>query len=375
MKRPKRRKMTDETDRLLAACRDRIDGIDNEILDLMNRRIAAAKEIAEIKNRFDQSSIYRPEREAQVLRRLGELNRKAGGLLPSAGVETLFREIMSITRGSEAGLSVSLLGPAGTFTEAATRQHFGSAIRLHHLPTIDESIRMAETGETDFAVVPIENSTEGGVSATLDRLTSTSLQICGEIFLKIHHNLISSVDSLSGITRVVAHPQALGQCRHWLSRHLPGVDLMPCSSNIEGVRQAAEEPGLAAIAASAAAETYDLNVLATNIEDEPDNTTRFLVLSGRTTPLSGHDKTSLLLSGRNRPGALFHLLKPLVDAGLDMTKIESRPAKSGLWEYVFFVDFNGHAEDAAVVPVLAEIREEAGLYRLLGSYPAAVLST
>lgn len=361
--------MTEKVDQLLEECRLRIDQIDTEILALMNQRIDTAREIAEIKSKLDEPSIYRPEREAQVIRRLKEINQ---GSLDPSGVEALFREIMSITRGSEAGLTVSLLGPAGTFTEVAARQHFGSAIDLEFLPTIDEAFRAAETGAADFAVVPIENSTEGGVNATLDRLTTTSLQISGEIYLKIHHNLISQATSLGDVRKVVAHPQALGQCRHWLNRNLPGVELLPCSSNAEGVRQATEDPHVAGIAALSAAENYTLEVLSANIEDEPDNTTRFLVLSNRPTPPSGHDKTSLLLSGRNRPGALFHLLKPLVDAGLDMSKIESRPSRSGLWEYVFFVDVSGHANDPELVPVMAEIREEAGLFRLLGSYPAAM---
>ena len=345
-----------------------IDQIDSQILALMNDRIKTAQSIAELKNQSETPVFYRPERESQVLRRLKATNQ---GMMQDGDIDSLFREVMSITRGSEAGLSTALLGPAGTYTEAAAIQHFGSKINREYLPTIDEIFKVAETGQTNFAVVPIENSTEGGVSAAMDRLTNTTLIICGEIYLKIHHNLISLSESLDQVQRVVSHPQALGQCRNWLRRHLPNAELVPCNSNAEGVRQAAEDPAVAAIAAKEAAENYKLDVLVANIEDEPGNTTRFLVLSDRKTPPSGEDKTSLLLSARNKPGALFHLLKPLVDHDLDMTRLESRPSRSGHWEYVFFVDIKGHQDDPGVIQALNEIKLEAGLFRCLGSYPAS----
>jgi len=316
-----------------------IDQIDSQILALMNDRIKTAQSIAELKNQSETPVFYRPERESQVLRRLKATNQ---GMMQD-----------------------------GTYTEAAAIQHFGSKINREYLPTIDEIFKAAETGQTNFAVVPIENSTEGGVSAAMDRLTNTTLIICGEIYLKIHHNLISLSESLDQVQRVVSHPQALGQCRNWLRRHLPNAELVPCNSNAEGVRQAAEDPAVAAIAAKEAAENYKLDVLVANIEDEPGNTTRFLVLSDRKTPPSGEDKTSLLLSARNKPGALFHLLKPLVDHDLDMTRLESRPSRSGHWEYVFFVDIKGHQDDPGVIQALNEIKLEAGLFRCLGSYPAS----
>jgi chorismate mutase/prephenate dehydratase len=350
----------------LQVYRDTIDRIDQQILELMNDRIVAAQAIGEIKKKLEQPAFYRPEREAQVLRRLKELN---AGPMGNSDVESLFREIMSIARGTEADFSVSLLGPAGTFSESATLKHFGSTINLVHYSSIDEIFKAAETGQTDFAVVPIENSTEGGVSATLDRLTSTSLLICGEIYLKVHHNLISQASSLDSVQRVMAHPQAFAQCRQWLGQNMPGVDLVPCSSNAAAVEHASEDPAVAGIAADTAAKNFDLDILVANIEDEPGNTTRFLVLSDRNTPISGDDKTSLLVSGRNRPGALFHLLKPLVNENLDMTKIESRPSRSGLWEYIFFVDVKGHIEDPIVTRAINAIKKEAGLFRHLGSYP------
>ena len=359
-----------QPDSQLDTHRARIDAIDAEILALMNRRVAAAQRIGAIKSAQAEPAFYRPEREARVLRRLRKLNR---GPLDDAALEALFREIMSITRGSEAGLSVAVLGPLGTYTEAAARQHFGTSPAVTLLPfsTIDEIFRAAETGQADFAVAPVENSTEGGVSGTLDRLVTTSLLICGEINLRIHHNLLGAGDDLRAVKRVLAHAQSLAQCRRWLHRHLPGVPLVAAASNAEAAIQARGDASAAAIAGDSAAERYALNHLAANIEDEPGNATRFLLFSNRPTPPSGDDKTSLLLSCRNRPGALFHLLKPLMENGVDMTRIESRPSRTGLWEYMFFVDIIGHQADPAIAGTLKALRTEAGLYKNLGSYPVS----
>lgn len=352
--------------------RDRIDEIDEQILGLMNRRIEVAQRIGAIKSSgkssLDQAVVYRPEREARVLKRLRKLNR---GRLDNAALDALFREIMSITRGVEAGLSAAILGPLGTYTESAARQHFGSAIGIVPYATIDEIFRAAETGQTDFAVAPVENSTEGGVSGTLDRLVATSLTTCGEINLRIHHNLLGVGGELSEIRRVIAHSQSLAQCKRWLDRNLPGVELMAAGSSADAAIQAREDPASAAIAGGSAAERYALNHLAANIEDEPGNVTRFLVFSNRPTPPSGDDKTSLLLSCRHRPGALIHLLKPLLDHRVDMTRLESRPSKTGLWEYIFFVDIAGHQEDAEIAGALKEIKAEAVMYKNFGSYPVS----
>ena len=360
--------MSQSTENRLKVYRDRIDRIDEKILKLMNQRIEAAQYIGKIKSSLDEPAFYRPEREAQVLKRLQELN---PGQLDSAALESLFREIMSITRGSEAGMSVSVLGPLGTYTESAARQHFGSSIKVVPHATIDEIFRAAETGQTNFAVTPVENSTEGGVSGTLDRLVTTSLLACGEINLQIHHNLLGVGNDLASIKRVIAHSQSLAQCKRWLDRNLPGVERVSAGSNADAAIQVKNDSTSAAIAGDTAAERYGLSHLAANIEDEPGNTTRFLVLSSRPTPPSGDDKTSLLLSCRNRPGALFHLLKPLLDHRVDMTRIESRPSKTGLWEYVFFVDIVGHQTDQEIAEALAELKAEAGLYKNLGSYPAS----
>lgn len=363
--------MADNADHRLVDCRKRIDTIDTRILELMGERLETARTIAGIKRTLEEPAYYRPEREAEVLRRLRSIKPDA---LTDANVESLFREIMSITRGSEAPQSAALLGPVGTFSEVAARRHFGSTMEIAHEPTIEDVFRSAEAGRTDFALVPVENSTEGGVNATMDRLVSTTLSICAEIYLPIHHNLISASKTLREITSVYAHPQALAQCRRWLREHLGNVELVPCSSNSEGVRQVASLGNAAAIAGEGAATAHGLGILAENIEDEPGNTTRFLVLSRRQTPPCGEDKTSILMSARNRPGALFHLLQPLVDQGLDMTRIESRPARGGSWDYVFFVDFSGHREDPPVAKALEIIQAEAGMFRHLGSYPAAPMS-
>ncbi len=358
-----------ETDKNLKAIRDQIDIIDEKILRLINDRLIAAKTVAQIKASLDVPAFYRPEREAQVLSRLKKLN---SGLLENSALENLFREIMSITRSAEAALSVSVLGPLGTYSEAAARQHFGSGIDIVDFPIIDEIFKSTENEHTDFSVVAVENSTEGGVTGTLDRLATTSLTICGEINFEINHHLMSRENDLSAIKTIYAHTQSLGQCKRWIDTHHPTASRIPVSSNADAAIRASAESGAAAIAGEMAANRYDLNILSEHIEDESDNATRFLVLSNRETPPSGNDKTSLLLSCRSRPGALIHLLKPLLDAQIDMTKIESRPSRISAWEYVFFVDIAGHQEEEHVKRALSQMKSEAGLYKNLGSYPASI---
>ena len=357
------------TDEQLSAHRRQIDHIDQQILALMNQRIGQAQAIGRIKAGLHAPAFYRPEREAQILSRLHAAN---AGPMKADDVEALFREIMSLTRNSEAQLSVSLLGPSGTYSEDAARRHFGSTVRVDMAATVAEAFKMAEGGQSDCCVVPAENSTEGGVGVTLDCLVTTALTICGEIHFKIRHSLLSRATDLDAIEAVMAHPQALAQCRHWLNDHLAGKERIPTGSNAEAVRQIADHPNRAAIAGATAAEHYNLNVVAANIEDEADNTTRFLVLSARATPASGDDKTSLLLSARNRPGALLRLLQPLLEGQIDMTRLESRPSRTGLWEYVFFIDLLGHHQQPAIAAALERLKSEAGLFKLLGSYPRSV---
>ncbi|MYJ51109.1 MAG: prephenate dehydratase [Gammaproteobacteria bacterium] len=361
--------MANEPKKTISTLREQIDGIDRGILELMNRRLGVAAQIAEIKNLKNEPQYYHPERAAQLLRRLQELNRD--GPMPDTAIESLFREIMSITRSSESELSVSILGPPGTYTEAAARKHFGSTMKIVDHPTIEDIFKATETGVTEFSVVPVENSTEGGVTGTLDRLCTTTLTACGEINLEIHHCLLGNATSPEEVRTIYAHTQSLGQCREWIEKHCSHAERIPVGSNADAAAKAAGEPGSAAIAGEIAADRYGLNTLARNIEDEPGNSTRFLVLSKRPTPPSGNDKTSLIVSAVNKPGALVELLVPLLRENVDMTRLESRPSKIGLWAYVFFIDIVGHQEEEHVEKALETLRAEAGLYKNLGSYPAA----
>ena len=360
--------MSDRSENQLDQCRERIDEIDDRILELMGERLEVARTIAGIKQALSEPAYYRPEREAQVLSRLRDLK---PSLMSEDDVESLFRVIMSITRNSETRLAVALHGPEGTDSEIATRRHFGPAIDIVRMPTVEEVFRSVEAGRTDFAVVPVENSTEEGVSVVMDLLADSPLLVCSEICLPVHHNLITAAPAVADVRKVAAHPQTLSQCRHWLGSQLAEIELVPCSSNAEGVRLAAESPGVAAIAGRDIADAHQLPVLVANIEDDPGNTARFLVLSMRDTPPSGDDKTSFLVAAHNQPDALLQLLKPLADHGVDMNRIESRPFRSGNWEYVFFVDVKGHRDDPSLAGALREIQGEADLFRHLGSYPAA----
>jgi len=354
----------------LAVVRQKIDDIDSTLLDLLNQRATCAREVGEIKARFgDDGFIYRPEREAQVLRRLQELNQ---GPLPDETITRLFREVMSACLALEHPIGVAFLGPLGTFSESAAVKHFGHAVRLLPQSSIDDVFRDVEAGHADYAVVPVENSTEGAVGRTLDLLLGTSLKICGEVVVRIHQNLLSRSTELSQVTQVVSHAQSLAQCHEWLNRNLPDVPRIPVASNAEAARLASENPSWGAIAGEAAAERYQLPHLASNIEDEPNNTTRFLVLGRFAAGPSGQDKTSLILSTPNRTGALQALLAPLAQAGVSMTRLESRPARHALWEYVFFVDIEGHIDEEPVKSALQKLAAEAAYLKVLGSYPGAV---
>ncbi len=356
------------SDKRLREYRDQIDKIDDEILVLLNKRVECARAIGRVKSETE-SPAYRPEREAQVLRRLRESN---AGPAKNQEITGLFREIMSISRGAEVGLRIAYLGPDGSYSQAAALKHFGQATTPCAEATIDDVFRAVESGTADFAVLPVENSVEGGVTNTLDRLVETPLGVCGEVYLAIHHCLLSQCQQRSQIETVMAHAQSLAQCRQWLAMHLPGAELISVSSNSEAARQAANTENSAAIAGASAAELYALNIIDSNIEDRAGNTTRFLVLGGLETGSSGMDKTSLLLSAKNRPGALYHLLQPMVEHDVSMTRIESRPSRTGVWEYIFFIDVEGHRDDDDVKRVLAELEQEASLLKVLGSYPRDV---
>jgi chorismate mutase / prephenate dehydratase len=352
--------------------RARIDAIDEQVQALIAERAACAQAVARVKREHgEENDFYRAEREAEVLRRIAE---RHAGPLPREEVLRIFREIMSACLALEQPLKIAFLGPEGTFTQTAALKHFGHSVHTLPLAAIDEVFREVEAGSAHYGVVPVENSTEGVVNHTLDMLLHSPLKICGEVELRIHQHLLSTASSLGDITRLYAHQQSLAQCREWLDANLPHAERVPIGSNAEAAARAREEEGTAALAGVTAAELYGLGVLASNIEDEPDNTTRFLVIGRQSVGPSGSDKTSLLVSARNRPGALYRLLEPLARHGISMTRIESRPARRGmLWDYVFFVDIEGHAQDATVAAALQELENEALLLKVLGSYPSAML--
>lgn len=355
----------------LQQIRNRIDALDETVLQLFSERAALAQEVALIKQQDGGENFYRPEREAWVLRNAMDNN---PGPLDNETVVRLFREIMSACLALEQPLNIAFLGPVGTFTQQAVFKHFGHAVKTKPLTSIDDIFREVEAGAAHYGVVPVENSTEGVINHTLDMfLNNTTLHICGEIELRIHHHLMGQVADIGAIKQIVSHQQSFGQCRCWLDRHLPNVEKRLVSSNAEAARLASNSPGIAAIAGKVAAEVYGLSCLVTNIEDCPDNTTRFFVIGSHKVPISGVDKTSLLLSAKNRPGALYKLLKPLAEHGVSMTGIESRPSRKGLWQYVFFVDIEGHSEDPTIALALAELKQNVSLFKLLGSYPRAVI--
>lgn len=355
----------------LKSIRERIDEIDSQLQQLINQRAEAAQEVARIKlSANPETEFYRPEREAEVLRKVKARNQ---GPLDGEEVARLFREIMSACLALEQPLNVAFLGPDGTFTQAAALKQFGHSVKTHSLNSIGDIFRDVEAGACDYGVVPVENSTEGVVSHTLDSFLSSPLLICGEVTLRINHQLLSREEDLQRVEKVYSHAQSLAQCRGWLDRHLPNTERIPLNSNAEAARFASEESGVAAIAGEAAGEIYQLNRLATNIEDEPGNTTRFLVIGKQDVAACGRDKTTVLFSTHNKAGGLHEMLSPFADYGISMTRIESRPSRRGNWDYVFFVDVDGHKDDPNLAQALQKIEQAATQFRVLGSYPKAVL--
>jgi len=359
-------------DGALEDLRRKIDGIDEEIQRLISDRARRAREVGELKGLTDKADFYRPEREAQVLRHVVERNE---GPLSDEEMVRLFRELMSACLAQEDPLKIAYLGPEGTFSQLAVAKHFGHSVRALSVPTIEEVFHEVESGVADFGVAPVENSTEGTINHTLDMFLTSPLRICGEIEMRIHQHLMGRMQDLSQIKRICSHPQSLAQCRGWLAQHVPEVEKIPVKSNAEAARRARDEDGTAALAGDAAAELYDLRILFSNVEDQGDNTTRFLVIGRKTFPPSGDDKTSLLVSATSTtgPGVLMHLLEPLARHGINMTRIESRPSRKRKWDYVFFVDIDGHAEEDSVRPALEEMERASNLFRVLGAYPKAVL--
>lgn len=351
----------------LAAIRQRIDRLDEEIQARFTERARLALQVAQSKRaQGETSNFYRPEREAEVLDRAKERNE---GPLPDAAVVRLFREIMSACLALQEPLRIAFLGPRGTFTQEAAIQHFGHAMVTAPLDSIAEVFREVEAGAAQYGVVPLENSTEGSVNYTLDMLMRSPLRICGEVELRVHQNLLSKASAFADIHTVFGHQQSLAQCREWVDANLAHARRVPVSSNAEGARRAVDEPGTAALASEITAEIYGLAILSSRVEDEPDNATRFAVIGRQEIVATGDDRTSLLLSARDRPGALFDLLEPFAEYAVSMTRLESRPSHQGAWDYVFFVDIEGHPDDAGVRRALDEVRARASLFRILGAYP------
>jgi len=356
----------------LGVIRARIDEIDASLHALINERARHAQQVG-ISKHADGHTVdfYRPEREAEVLRAALKRN---DGPLRDEEILRLFREIMSACLAQQEPLKVAFLGPEGTFTQQAVYKQFGHSVRALALLSIEEVFHEVEAGSADFGVVPIENSTEGTVTHTLDRFLISPLYICGEVELRVQQYLMGRMKSLAEVERVCSHQQSLAQCRQWLAEHLPDAERVPVSSNAEGARRARDEHGSAAIGPQAAAEVYGLGILVAEIEDQPDNTTRFLVVGNKTFRPSGEDKTTLLVSAgkTSAPGALYQLLEPLALAGISMTRIESRPSRRRKWDYVFFIDIEGHVEEPRVAAALAELKKRCSLFRILGSYPRSV---
>ncbi len=357
----------------LAEIRKRINEIDERIQTLINERARNAQQVGVAKGELAQAvDYYRPEREAEVLRKVIERNE---GPLRDEEMLRLFREIMSACLAQQEPLRVGFLGPEGTFTQTAVYKQFGHSVRALPFHTIDEVFQEVESGAADFGVVPIENSTEGSVNNTLDMFLTSPLKIAGEVELRIEQNLLGRMPGLDKIERICAHEQSLAQCRGWLREYLPHVELIGMSSNAAGARRARDEDGTAAIGPDVAADVYDLKILVNNIEDRADNATRFLVVGRALLAPSGDDKTTILISTSDTgagAGVLHHLLQPLADHGVVMTRIESRPSRRKNWDYVFFIDILGHAQESPVADALAELEKQSSLFRILGAYPTAL---
>ncbi len=366
--------MTDKQDDSaaeLADIREQIDALDVDIQRLIAERAKLALVVRERKGDLGGGAeYYRPDREAQVLRQVIERN---DGPLSDSVMLRLFREIMSACLAQQEPMKIAYLGPEGTFTQQAVYRQFGHSVQTIAQGSIEDVFVQVQSGEVDFGVVPVENSTQGMVSHTLDMFLNVDVKICAEVELRIHQHLLTRANSLGSIERVYAHAQSLAQCKHWLKANLPEAELIAVSSNAEAARRVRSSDDAAAIAGRHAAEVYGLSILFGNIEDHVDNSTRFLVLGRDLLPASGDDKTTLMVAGRDGPGALLHLLQPLAEQGINMSRIESRPSRQGRWDYVFFIDVDGHSSDSGLAHVLKHLEGEARMVKILGSYPRAVV--
>ncbi|MCZ6577773.1 MAG: prephenate dehydratase [Gammaproteobacteria bacterium] len=363
------------SDEKLQQLRDQIDQIDDQLLDLFNRRAACAVAVAEVKRNAiegpgDAINFFRPDREAQVIQRFKSKN---PGPLSDDEVGRLVREVMSACLALEQPLKIAYLGPEGTFTQSAALKHFGHSVSTVPMSSIPDVFSSVESGHADYGLVPVENSTEGVISHTLDMFIDSDLKVCGEVEIRIHHHLVNQSQDVSKIKHIYSHQQSFAQCRHWLDQNFRSIERIPVSSNAEAARIASQDQSAAAICGLPAVEIFDLQICFESIEDLSDNTTRFVIIGNQDVAPSGDDKTSLLISTKNYPGALLGLLQPLADNNISMNKIESRPAPDRKWEYIFFIDIDGHQQSANVRQALDELKQQASLFKVLGSYPKASL--
>jgi len=355
----------------LLVLRDKIDALDVQIMESISQRADFAQQVAQVKKSLGDAAYYRPEREAQVLRHIMDANT---GPIDNEDMARLFRQIMSACLALEQPIKVAFLGPEGTFTQEAALKHFGDGAISVPKAAIDEVFREVLAGACNYGVVPVEKSTEGVISHTLDSFMDSSIKICGEVELRIHHHfMVGGNTNNDNITRVYSHAQSLAQCRQWLNSNYPNIERVAVSSNAEAAKRVQGEWNSAAIAGDMSCELYQLEKLWEKIEDRPDNSTRFLIIGRESVPPSGDDRTSVVVSVRNKPGALHDLLEPFRRHNVDMTRLESRPSRSSKWSYVFFIDFVGHIEDQAVTKVLDELSADVADLKVLGSYPRAVL--
>ncbi|MGO1073700.1 prephenate dehydratase [Lysobacter sp. CA199] len=354
----------------LATLRERIDGIDRHIQELIGERAQFANQVGKAKGKLAAAvDYYRPEREAQVLRRVVDRN---DGPLNDEVLVRLFREIMSACLAQQEPLKIGFLGPEGTHSQQAVYKHFGHSIHGLPLASIEEVFQEVEAGSADFGVVPVENSTQGTIQSTLDMFLTSKLKISGEVELRVHQHLLSRSGRIEDIERVYSHPQSFAQCKAWLRQYLPKAEKIAVSSNAEAARRARNADDAAAIAGASAGNIYGLRNVAGPIEDRPDNTTRFLVIGRELFTPSGNDRTSLLIFIKDEPGALYNVLSPFAKRGLSMNRIESRPGHTGRWQYAFFVDIGGHVQEPAMREALDELQELAHEVKVLGSYPVAI---
>jgi len=358
----------DGVDKSLQTLRDRIDEIDDTILGLLNRRAAIVTDVGRIKKQ-ERAQAHAPRREREILDRL---ERQNPGPFPQDGVRAVFREIMSASLTLEGPLKVAYLGPPGTFTHVACLKQFGTSASAVAVNSIKDVFSEVERGRADYGVVPIENSTEGIVTHTLDLFTDSPLQISGEILQEISHHLLSRTGVLSEVRKIYSHPQPVAQCRGWLERHAPTVPIVEVYSTARAAELCRDEPEAAAIASDLAARLYGLSFVQKKIEDNPSNSTRFLIIAGRSPERTGRDKTSLMFSIKDRVGALYDMLRPFADFGLNLSKIESRPSKRKPWEYFFYIDVEGHVDDQPLKAALDALRPQCQVLKVLGSFPISV---